>query len=226
MYSVRFFQNKIREEIAQRVCRRLSPSLAFRRWKHAGARISYDDQICATHRGYPQQTKQQAEIDDEKRRDHHREREIRRESITSADNGAHHDPDEHDRDVGLEIADANRIDEKTVGGAKISRGVLGHVAIPYGAPAPPAAADDPLHRGSESGCPASRSIGDGPGEVAAGGGLEMRGQHRRAVDWAPLGNGVEIPSCSLAIPRYSDAQIPRAAAANFHRTPRAYRPAA
>src|SRR5271168_5096627 len=46
----------------------------------------------------------------------------------------------------------------------------------------PRAADAAIHRGSESGCPASRSIGDGPGEVAAGGGLEMRGQHRRAVD--------------------------------------------
>ena len=33
---------------------------------------------------------------------------------------------------------------------------------------------------------ASRSIGDRPGEVAAGGGLEMRGQHRRAIDLGRL----------------------------------------
>ena len=39
--------------------------------------------------------------------------------------------------------------------------------------------------GAESGSPASSSIGDGPGEVAAGGGLEMRGQHRNVFDAFP-----------------------------------------
>src|SRR5271156_6868328 len=57
---------------------------------------------------------------------------------------------------------------------------------PYGARRRPRAAGGAVHRGSESGCPASRSIGDRPGEVAAGGGLEMRGEHRRTVDLGRL----------------------------------------
>jgi hypothetical protein len=62
---------------------------------------------------------------------------------------AHHDPDETIATL-ASIADADRIEEDTVGGAKISLGVLGNFMM---VSATPRAADSAIYPGRASDCP-------------------------------------------------------------------------
>src|SRR5271155_6081205 len=92
MYSIRFFQNKIREEIAQRVCRRSSSVASLCGGGNMlGSAFRTMTKFARPMRGY----RGRRQSSRQKRRHHHREREIRRKFIAGAEHRAHHDPDEH-----------------------------------------------------------------------------------------------------------------------------------